>query len=126
MRPLVLDTELKKRILEVVQFARGNIYRPGFSENAPGDDARHVVAIFKGYWAVFSFTEDPHDPPDLYRHLTISVDGPNYPSPLAAFMIAEAFGFTGWKMEMGEKMPADWMGNVNKEEHCVILLQPVR
>jgi hypothetical protein len=124
MRPLVLDNETRKHIGEVLTFAKENHYRPGLSENVPGDDARHVVAIFKGYWAVFSFTEGPDG--GLYRHLTVSVDGPNYPSPLAAFTIAEAFGFTGWTLEMGEKLPGDWMGDVNKEDHCVTIIQPVR
>jgi hypothetical protein len=120
MRPLLLDNEAKAKIAEVVKFAEGNHYRPGLSETIPGDDARHVVEIFHGFRAVFSFTEGPDE---LYRHLTISVAGEKYPNPIAAFMIADAFGFTGWKIEMGEQPPSDWMGDVNYEDHCVTLLQ---
>jgi hypothetical protein len=123
MRPLIIDKEAERRIAEVVKFARGNVYRPGLSENAPGDDARHVVEIFKGFRAVFSFTEGPDW---VYRHLTVSVDSPSYPNPIATFTIADAFGFTGWKLEMGEQPASDWMGDVNRKDHCVTLLQPVK
>ena len=123
MRPLMLDNETKKRIAEVVAFARGNLYRPGLSETIPGDDARHVVRISFGFRAVFSFTEGPDG---LYRHLTISVDDEaKYPNPIADFMIADAFGFTGWKIEMGEKPPPGWMGTADEEDHCITLLQQV-
>jgi hypothetical protein len=124
MRPLMLDNEAKKRIAEVVKFAKSDIYRPGLSETIPGDDARHVVEIFNGFRAVFSFTEDPEG--GLYRHLTISVDGPTYPNPIAAFLIADAFGFTDWKIGMGERMPPDWMGDANQEDRCITLLQRVK
>ena len=122
MRPLLLDNEAKGRIAEVVKFAGSNVYRPGLSETIPGDDARHVVEIFMGYRAVFSLTEGPDA---LYRHLTLSVVGEHYPNPIAAFTIADAFGFTGWKIEMGEQPPSDWMGDVNAEDHCVTLLQRI-
>ena len=123
MRPLVIDNEVKERIAQLLKFAKGNIYRPGLSENPPGDDARHVLNIFKGFRAVFSFTEDPEG--GLYRHLSISINGPTYPNPIAAFMIADAFGFTGWKLEMGERPPEDWMGNADQEDHCITLFQKV-
>jgi hypothetical protein len=118
----MIDDEAKKRVAEVLEFARGNLYRPGKSENVPGDDSRHVVYFFLGFRAVFSFTEGPDG---LYRHLTVSVDNGKYPSPLAAFMIADAFGFTGWKLEMGENPPPGWMGNVDEEDSCVTLFQRV-
>jgi hypothetical protein len=120
MRPLFIDKETKGRITEVVKFAQGNLYRPGLSETMPGDDARHIVYIFRGYRAVFSFTEGPDG---LYRHLTVSVDGSGYPNPIAAFTLASEFGFTGWKMEHGGTMPGDWMGGRDEEEHCITLLQ---
>ena len=120
----MLDNAVKKRIAEVVKFAEGNLYRPGLSENPPGDDARHVVHIPLGFRAAFSFTEDPEG--DLYRHLSISVeDEAKYPNPIAAFMIADAFGFTGWKIEMGDQPPPGWMGNADEEDHCITLLQRV-
>jgi hypothetical protein len=124
MRPLMLDNEAKKRIAEVVKFAGEDIYRPGLSETIPGDDARHVVSIFMGFRAVFSLTEGPDG---LYRHLSLSVDDEGkYPHPLATFLIADAFGFTGWKLEMGDRPPPGWMGDANEEDHCITLLQRVK
>jgi hypothetical protein len=120
---MVIDNEAKKRIAEVLKFAPENIYRPGLSETIPGDDPRHIVRIFKGFRCVYSLTEGPAG--NLYRHLTISIDGKDYPNPIAAFMIASEFGFTGWKIEMGDQPAADWMGDANEEEHCITLLQKV-
>ena len=120
MRPLLIDESSKARVRELRAFAQGNVYRPGQSETIPGDDARHVVKFFQGYRCVFSYTEHGGK---MYRHLSVSVDGEQFAHPIAAFTLATEFGFTGWEPAMGEQLPPVWMARINKEEHCVVLIQ---
>ena len=121
MRPLVIDDTARARVAEVEAFAFANWYRPGQSENAPGDDSRHVVEL-NTYRCVFSYTLAPDG--ELFRHLSISVPSKAYPNPFAVFTIAELFGFTGWDGKTLEA-PDDWMIDLNKEEHCVVAAQRV-
>jgi len=123
MRPLVLDDRQKAKAMAVVQFAQRNLYYPGKSETIPGDDPRHVLIIPLDYRCVFSITVSPED--KHYRHLSISVPkAQKYPHPVAAFMIADLFGFTGYDAHNpSESPPPDWLFDVNKEDLCVVLAQ---
>ena len=121
MRPLVIDETARARVHEVETFAFANWYRPGQSENPPGDDSRHVVEL-NTYRCVFSYTLAPDD--ELWRHLSISVPSKNFPHPFAVFTIAELFGFTGWDGKTIEA-PEDWMVATHKVEHCVVAAQKV-
>ena len=61
----------------------------------------------------------------LFRHLSVSVPMPGrYPNPIAVWMIADLYGFTGWSPEMGVKIPPDWMPQVR--EYSAQVLQPVK
>ena len=58
----------------------------------------------------------------LWRHFSISVPGEKYPSPVAAFTVAELFGFTGWNGK-SEKPSENWIIKVSEEEHCIIIAE---
>jgi hypothetical protein len=120
MRPLVIDDVAKARVAEVESFAFANWYRPGMSENTPGDDSRHVAQL-NTYRCVFSYTLKGDE---LFRHLSISIPGKKFPHPYAVFTIAELFGFTVWDGK-SVKPPEDWMVAVNKTDHCVVAAQKV-
>jgi hypothetical protein len=119
IRPLVIDAAARATIARVIAHAMDHPYRPGPGVGAPGDN-QNFVAKLNTYRAVFTFTVTPEA---CYRHLSVSVPGEKYPNPAAAFMIADAFGFTGWDHKQVEKLPDGWMIDVNKSEHCVVLAQ---
>jgi hypothetical protein len=123
MRPLIIDDQVRAAVAEVVKFAESNWYRIGQSETIPGDDPRHTVILWFGYRCVFSFTHSSTEK-RTFRHLTISVPGKDYPNEFAVFAIANLFGFTGYNGKSAEP-PSEWLCNVNKEEHCVVVLQEV-
>jgi hypothetical protein len=99
MRPFIIDDTTRARVAEVVVFAQGNWYRPGQSENPPGDDPRHTIVFPFGYRCVFSIT---YFRGKSFRHL---------------------FGFTGWSVDIGGDAPADWMLDINQAEHCCVVVQ---
>jgi hypothetical protein len=72
---------------------------------------------------VFSFTRMPDSA--LFRQLTISVpSNTKYPNPIAAFEIAELFGFTG-RPEEPDRPGVDWLVDINNDDHCIVLAQEV-
>jgi hypothetical protein len=118
LRALTINDAARAEVARVVANAKSHPYRPD-CETPPGDDKRFVAKL-DTYRAVFSFT---HADGLVYRHLSISVPGKDYPNPLAVFTIADLFGFTGWG---GQSYPAHgWMINVNENEHCIVLAQPM-
>jgi hypothetical protein len=125
MRVLLIDDEVRRNIKRVVEFSSKteNYYRidaNGKSQGkAPGLDARHVVRI-DTYRCVFSVTSTPIS---RYRHLSVGIpEEDKYPNPLAAWMIASEFGFTGWDGK-SEAPPKDWLFDVHKQENCVVVAQ---
>jgi hypothetical protein len=62
----------------------------------------------------------------VWRHLSISVPGKNYPNPFAAFTIAALFGFTGWDEKTIEPPPEGWEIHVQLHEHCIVMAQIIR
>ena len=129
MRPLIMDATSDAEVARVLVHARKRenwylITRDGRTGSPPpGDEPRHVVHFQVGFRAVFSVTKPEGDTP--FRHLTISVDGPKYPSPEAAWMIARAFGFTG-PDPLTDRKTSTWTFDINKKDHCITLAQPVR
>jgi hypothetical protein len=111
MRPLIIDDAARAEAARVLAYAKANPYRTG--DPVPGDDPR-FVAYFGTYRAVFTYT---HSDGLIFRHLTISVPSDKYPNVIAAFAIADLFGFTGHA--------ESWSIDVNKAEHCVVVVQPV-
>jgi hypothetical protein len=131
VRPLLIDNETRAKVKLVLDFAEQpeNYYivgAGGFSfQRPPSDDDRHVTWIPVGFKCVFSMTRSVAEG-KLYRHLSISVPAAGkYPNPYAAYVIAELFGFTGWNQKAVIPPPVNWLMNVNKEEHCVMLAQAV-
>lgn len=125
MRPLFINDEIKVQVKELVDWASSDYYHPGKSETIPGDDSRHVIVLPVGFRCVFSFTVDP--PGGVWRHLSISVPQQDkYPNPIAAFTIAALFGFTGYDPDHpGTEPPTDWLLAQNKQDHCIVLAQPL-
>jgi hypothetical protein len=115
-RLLIIDDVARAEVRRVLAHAEANHYYPG--DATPGDDPRFVAKLGT-YRAVFSFT---HADGVIYRHLSISVPSEKYPNPIAAFTIAELFGFTG-HIENSDDVPEGWLLNVNKAEHCIVIAQ---
>jgi hypothetical protein len=122
MSQLVINDKTRALVAGVLSYATSHWYVPSQSKVVPGDDPGHVVRL-NSYRCVFSFTLDQGSG-KVYRHLSISVKGKGkYPHPFAAFSIADLFGFSGWDAKSVEAKPKDWLLNVNKKEHCIILVQ---
>lgn len=122
IRPLIIDDVAKAKVAAVLEHASKHHYRLGPGVPAPGDDPRFVARL-DSYRAVFTFTQLKDT---LWRHLSVSVPGPKYPNPAAVFTIAELFGFTGWDGKTLNKFPDGWLGQVNEQDHCVVVGQPVQ
>lgn len=130
MRALIISAETQQDVARVRTFASKpeNYYIVGAGglswQRPPGDDPRHVAHIPVGYRCVFSMTYTKTDA-KLWRHLSISVPVKDkYPHQVAAFTIAAEFGFTGWDGSSANP-PGDWVFQVNRDEHCVVLAQDV-
>jgi hypothetical protein len=118
-RPLVIDDTARAKVAAVLAHAEKNHYREGGP--TPGDDPR-FVAHLDTYRAVFSFTNVKSR---TYRHLSISVPAKGYPNPIAAFFIADLFGFTGYDQNTPTLPGTTWLLLVNKDEHCVVIVEPI-
>jgi hypothetical protein len=125
MRLLTIDDAAKAKVQRVLDYAKQPEHwyivetGGGSKQKPPGDNENHVVQL-DTYRCVFSFSKEMRTD-KLYRHLSISIpDTTNYPhekypNPMAAYTIAEMFGFT---------LPRDsWVIDVNRLERCVVLLQ---
>lgn len=110
IRPLIINEELKARAAKIMAYAEKHHYR-AFLDEAPGDNPAYVLNTMFGYRCVFSYTEHPNHPRDLYRDLSVSVSDPGkYPNEFALYTIAsELFGFTGWDGATIMPPPRDWM-----------------
>lgn len=119
MRALVIDDNARAQVERVLLHALdpAHWYKPRKDARVPGDDARFVCQL-NTYRCVFTITEDSAG--RTWRHLSISVPSSNYPSPLAAFTIAELFGFTGWD---GKTTRPPWALRVDVDDHCIALGQ---
>jgi hypothetical protein len=118
----MIDDEAKAQVARVVAYAMEHIYTPG-KDPVPGDNP-NFVANLDTFTCVFTFTRIEGG---IYRHLTISVPvAGKFPNPVAAFMIAEMFGFTGYD-ENDPFTPGDgWMCDTKKDENCVMIAQEAK
>lgn len=123
LRPLVIDDAARAEAARVLAHAEKNHYHPKPGNDVPGDDPA-FTARFGTYRAVFTFT---HADGLIYRHLSVSVPGKKFPNPVAVFNIAEMFGFAGYdpNKHYAAKLPDGWLMDVNDNEHCVIVAQPI-
>lgn len=126
LRPLEISQQQIEAVKHVVNFAsqKENWYCPTRDKWVPGDRIEYCLHL-NTYRTVFTYTA--HET-KLYRHLTISIAGPNYPHPTAAFTIAKWFEFTGGVEQEGVivKEGLDWGVRLNPLEHCVTLIQIIR
>ena len=121
MRVLAIDETAHVKVAGVLDYAldRKHWYRPAKDARVPGDDPRFVTHL-DTYRCVFTITETPAGP---MRHLSISVPAKElYPNVIAAFTIAEMFGFTGWDGKT-PMPPPSWAGRVDRDDHCIVLAQ---
>jgi hypothetical protein len=125
IRPLVISSEQREAIDHLVNFAKqpDMWYVAGKSRWIPGDNPPYVLHV-DTYRCVFTYTL-VHDG-SVYRHLSISVSGEDYPHLLVVFSIASMFGFTGGKDASGVVCTApgdDWIVRINTNEHCIVVAQ---
>jgi hypothetical protein len=121
IRPLIIDAAARAKTAAVVAWAMDHHLDSRNPTFIPGNDP-HFTALLGSYRTVFTFTRDGEA---LFRHLSVSVPMPGrYPNPIAVWMIADLYGFTGWSPEMGVKIPPDWMPQVR--EYSAQVLQPVK
>lgn len=124
MRPLVIDDETRAKVAAVIAHADKHHYMPQPGSPPPGDDERFVAKLGT-YRTVFTFTIAEGV---LWRHLSVSVPMKGkFPNPVAVFMIAELFGFTGYDSSQHymASPPKGWAIHVNDDEHCVVVAQPI-
>src|SRR5215467_10806197 len=115
LRALMIDDAARAEANRVIAYAMDHPFVPGVSPT-PGDDPR-FVADFGTYRAVFTFTRHEGK---TYRQLSISIPAPGmYPNVVAAFMIAELFGFTGYDHRFAANPGRDWMIDVRDHENAV-------
>lgn len=99
MRALVIDSEVSASIARLRVFAEANplsLYQlkkimEGVSVH-PGDDERFVCLVPVGFRCVFTIEE--HRNGKVFRHLSVSVDGDQWPNPQAVEEIMKSFGFS--------------------------------
>jgi len=124
MRPLILSGENKLKAAKIVEYAEKpeHYYKPP-ADWVPGDQPEYTCKL-DTFRCVFTITEGEGK---RYRHLTISVPGPNLPNVTAAYTIATWFGFTGATMEgdVAVRPGQDWyMGpSPMEDENCVLIAQ---
>lgn len=128
MTVLVIGPNEEAEAKRVLAYAEAHHYRPRFETGEPvvhGDEVPGsipgYVAYISRYRCVFTYT---HADDMVYRQLTISL-AKNFPSPIAAFMLAELFGFTGWDGK-SDTIPEGWLPQIREDEGCVMLAQPFK
>jgi len=127
MRALVIDEAARTEVRKIIAYAEKpeNWYLVGEGgkvalESVPGNSPQHC-STWNTFKCVFSFTKTPKG---VFRHLSISVDGPNYPNVYAVYIIATEFGFDGWDGKSDEP-PADWLVYMNEHEHCIVVAKRI-
>jgi hypothetical protein len=120
MRVLVIDDTAKAEIARVREYAEANPYYQGGP--TPGDNPAYVAKL-GDFRAVFTITHAKTG--EVLRHLSVSVPGTKLPHPAAAFMIADAFGFTGWDATKPAEPGKDWMFGAHHVERCAVVVQQI-
>jgi hypothetical protein len=96
-------------------------------KGTPGDHPQYTT-ILDSYRCVFTISAERGR---LFRHLSISVPGDYYPNEVAAFSIAQLFGFTGWDLEgflsSGKVItpPPGWLILLDKQACAIVFAQPL-
>jgi hypothetical protein len=120
MRPLIIDARALAEVARVKAYAEAHHYRPG--DQTPGDNPKFVAKL-STYRVVFTIT---HSDAMVWRHLSVSVPSTKWPNPAAVFMLAHHFGFTGWNESKPSDPGKEWLCDMNKREHCIVVAQPLK
>lgn len=120
MRALVIDSVARETAERILKYAESHHYLVGESAWVPGDD-ENFVGHFNDFRVVYSFSEAEGR---TFRHLTVSVPG-GLPNPIAVFMLAELFGFTGWDETKGMEPAKDWSINVGQNPPHIVVVQEI-
>lgn len=109
MRPLILDSEVRKVIAKVVMYANAhkltladvirNVRNAGKPGEAVGNDPGYTCIIPVGFRCCFSIEQQPTG---WFRHISISVMADSHgamPNPMAVEFIMREFGFRGGPKE---------------------------
>jgi hypothetical protein len=125
----VIDDEDRAKVQKVINYAVKpenfyHVWSGGDTRGAmpPGDNYRHCTNL-DTFRCVFSFTVD-HGAGKVFRHLSISIPRKGkYPHIMAAFTIAELFGFTGWDGKTCTAMPEGWLCNIAEQDGAIVLAE---
>lgn len=119
-RALLIGPEQEALAAGIVKYAEAHPYVMGGVPFVPGNHPEYV-GHFNDYRTVFSYT---HANGQVFRHLSVSVPGRHYPNPIAVWMLAGLFGFTGWDGK-SDLPPKDWAAGPHPDERCVVVVQKV-
>lgn len=122
---LTKDTEARAKEIAVYAAKPGNWYRPGETLTLPGEHPEYVL-VSGTIRAVFTWTRATKSL--VIRHMSVSVQGANYPNPLTVWTLAHMFGFTGAKPDEHGLVhqPANtWGCFVDKDERCVVVQEKI-
>jgi hypothetical protein len=135
IRPLILGPAERASIQEVLTFAARpeNHYRPLAGHAVPPGEKASYIREFglpgRRCRCIYSITVASNE--RLYRHLSIAIPGMATPlgnqslhsvapHPIACWMLATAYGFTGWD-GVSQHPPAEWA--VDLPGFCVAIAQ---
>jgi hypothetical protein len=129
VRALVINDELREACERLRSYAHDpkHWYRLGKSTVVPGDVQEHVLVLPEGFRLVFSITDAPEHSPRPFRHMSLSVDGQNYPHPMVVWTLADLLGFTGAETTKDGTIVGSgpWAVAIDETEHCVVVQQPL-
>lgn len=119
MRPMLIGPHVRERIAEVIAYAEAHRFSLHdlhrimvHPEQAAGTNPAFVVEVPMGFKVVFTIEEQPMG---LSRHLSVSVDGENWPNEIAVQELGREFGF---------KTPYEkWLKYLEKESRAVSVLE---
>jgi hypothetical protein len=126
MRALTIDKASKDKVAAVRAYAEQPmntwlVGEGGKAADPPGNKPEHTCYL-DTYRCIFSITKDSKG---TYRHLSVSIPDSNYPHPLAAYTIAELFGFTGWDGTTWDRVPESWHIHINSNDRCIVVFQKI-
>lgn len=119
-RVLIIDDAAKEKIKAAINYANLHHYKPWRGDLCPGDNPNYITQI-DTFCIVFTFT---HSDGLIFRDISISVPGGKLPNPIAVFMIAHHFEFTGWNEDDPMKPAKNWIMDVN--DHFIRICQPMK
>ena len=97
-RALVINEDVRDHVKALVEYASLNVVSRDMlrrivelDDPAIGDRPEYRMEVPVGFDVVFSIEDQP---PGLFRHLSVRVDGAGWPAPEAVALITQLFGFS--------------------------------